>query len=307
MSIRPTPTTGTLDGLSFGTGVDVDGYSLAVQQWNGWRDSAPGAAQIENKTQDDGAYRGPNYVGAKRMTLVGVGHSTSALKLELLLDKISGILQGSGSTFPLVRNELTRTLTIWVEKDGAIQTRERPDGHHCYFSIPLVAKDPFKYTADNLTQSTQIASAPADGIQWGGGGAGGAAGSTGIEWNGPAAITGLVYQTTSGSGGVIRLTNAGTRKAPIKFEVSGGLATNPTITRVDTGDVIRWGSTVPAGSKLNIDTKTGRTTLDGADVGALLTDSDFFFVPRNSSIDVIFSADIGATATLFGTNANVYG
>lgn len=305
MALKTTVTTGTLDGLSFGTGVDASGFSLVVNKWQGWDDSPPAVPTIQNKLNADGAFQGPDWRGAKSLSLVCTGFSESVVNRELLLSKIAGICVGAKKIFPLTRVERTRTLTIWVKLDGAITQDPRPDGHHVFFTVPLVAADPYKYTADNPIATTGLASLPSDGIQWGG-----PAGVTGIEWGGPAAVTGLVYQTDSGVSGVLRLTNSGTVEAPIKMQFSPTV-TNPQVVNIQTGQIIRWAGAVSGIDPLKINTKTGATTLGGINVAAGLSDNDFFGVPPSAGgipgfVDIVYTATSGSGTLFTASNANVF-
>jgi hypothetical protein len=294
--------TGSLDGLSFGTGPDGDGWSLVVNKWNGWYDSPPGVADITPRPDASGSYRGRNLARAKRFTLECTARSESPDTRELLMDKIVSILTDEDTTYPLVRNEITRTLMIWVERDGSVVPIPLGD-RHIRFVIPLVASDPYKYTDYNDPQSTPLPSPPTDGILWDGPGPG----VTGTQWDGPGpGITGWQYQTTSGGSGIIKLTNSGTAEAPIEFTISA-TAINPKIVNIQTQQIIRLGATVASPSQVTINTKTGQVLMDAVDVTGLLTNSDFFGVPPRSSVDIAFSADAGSVdSILTARNANVY-
>lgn len=303
MALKTTPTTGTLDGLSFGTGADASGWSLVVNQWDGWDDPSPAPADHEDKPNASGAFRGPNFRKSKPMQLICTGHSESVLTRSELIRKIAAICGDPDTLYPLTRAEPGLSLTIWVELDGMIKINRRPDGKHVVVTIPLKAADGQKYSPDNPASTTGLASPPGDGILWNG-----TPGNTGIEWNGTgiagAAITGLVWQSSPGSPGVMRLINLGTRSAPIRFTFSATV-TDPQIDCVQTGQRIKWIGTV-SGQSLLVDTKTMRATIDGVNVSPLLVNSDRIVVPPNSSIDIAYSAASGSGTQLTGVNANVY-
>lgn len=295
------PITGSLDGLSFGTGPDTDGFSLVVNRWNGWYDSPPASPDITPRPDANGSYRGRNLRRAKRLTLECTAKSDVADSRELLMDKIVSILADPDTTYPLTRNDITRSLTMWVELDGSVVPV--PLGNqHIKFAIPLVAKDPYKYTDYNSAAETGLPVPATDGVQWSGSG-----GITGLEWDGPGpAVTGLVYQSSTGASGVVRVFNSGTADAPVELTVSA-TAVNPKMIVVQTGEILRWGGTVSGASVLSINTKTGRVSLDGADAAGLMTNSNFFKIPRQSFIDIAFSGDPGsAGAILTVRNSNVF-
>jgi hypothetical protein len=300
MALKTTPTTGTLDGLSFGTGPDANGWSLVVNVWKNWDSSSPASAQHEDKPTDNGSYRSPNYRRSKTMQLICTGHSEDATKRAALIRKIQAILGDPDTVYPLTRVDTDGlALTTWVELDGEVGVERRPDGRHLYFDIPVKAADGQKYTADNAGQTTSPVSQSTDGIQWMGTG-----GITGIEWNGPpgSAATGLVWQVNPGNTGTVRLFNSGTRKAPVRLSVDP-TAVNPQIDCVQTNQRVRWAGTVT--STLLINTGTGRVTMGGLNVSGDLSDSDFFFVPPGGFIDLVYSVTSGS-GQLTAVNANVY-
>jgi hypothetical protein len=274
---------------------------LVVNKWNGWYDSPPGGADITPRPDAPGSYRGRNLRRAKRFTLECTGRSESPDTRELLIDKIVSILLDPDSTYPLVRNEVTRSLMIWVELDGPVVPVPLGN-YHVRFVIPLAASDPYKYTDYNDAQSTPLPSPPTDGILWDG-----PAGGTGTQWDGPGpGITGWQYQTTQGVPGILKLTNNGTADAPIEFTISS-TAVNPRITNIQTQQIIRIGTTVGPPSSITINTKTGRVMMDSVDITGLLTNSDFFSVPAKSFVDIAFSADPGSAGSILtARNANVF-
>lgn len=297
------PITATLDGLSFGTGPDSEGFSLVVNKWGGWYSPPPGSPDIMGRPDSSGSYRGRNLRRAKRMILECTGKSESPFTRELLMDKVAAILTDEDTTYPLTRNEMTRSLTIWVELDSDTIPMAPLGGQHFKFAIPLIASDPYKYSELNPAASTPLPSDATDGILWDGPGPG----VTGLQWDGPGpGVTGTIYQTSTGVPGVVRLTNSGTAPAPIEFTITA-TAVNPQLKVVQTQQTIRLGGTVSTPSVLNINTKTGRVMLDSVNVTGLLTSNEFFQVPPRSSIDVAFSADPGSSgAILTARNANVF-
>lgn len=294
--------TATLDGLSFGTGPDSDGFSLVVNRWGGWYSPPPAAPDIVGRPDASGSYRGRNLRRAKRMLLECTGKSESISTRELLMDKVAAILIDEDTTYPLLRNEMTRSLTMWVELDDTIAMA--PLGNqHFRFAVPLIASDPYKYSEMNQAESTGLPTQPTDGILWDGPGPG----VTGIQWDGPGpGVTGLQYQTSVGNSGVIQLTNNGTAEAPIEFTISA-VAVNPKIINIQTQQIIRLGAVIQSPSVVTINTKTGRAMMDSVNVTGLLTNSDFFNVPPKSTIAIAFSADGGSVGSILtARNANVY-
>lgn len=313
MTFPALPRTWLLDGFSFNVGADANGCTTIVDVPE-WDSPPPPKPSIQERAEGDGAYRGPNRMAGQAFTIKGYGQALSPQSRILLRDRLSALCLDKDTLYPLTCTDPARgfPLSVYVERMDQPDIRLLQDGVSVSIDIPLFAADPFKFSQDNTTQSTAPASAGADGILWNGS----PSASGGIEWNGSPTVTGgLIYQSGSGSSGVVRLINTGTREAPILATVTG-TAVNPRLSRVPQPSrglgnaVIRWGGTV-SGS-LVIDTGTERVYLDGIDVSSGLTNTDFFGVPPMDSagnpgyVDIEYSVTSGAGTFLFATNKNVY-
>lgn len=299
--------TWSLDGLSFNTGVDGNGFSFLVKTSKGWKGSPPRRPDLTLRPDSDGAYRGPNYAGPRVVELDGIAQVEPGVSRDALTDALEGLCRGATPLYALVRNERDRALQLLVEVQGSIDIRELPDGATVAWNIQLVASDPRKFSTSVKTASTAIAQAPLDGVLWDG-----TPGNTGVEWDGPAAppITGVVWQASSGVSGVISLDNAGNADTPILFEIQGpvtGTLVQPTITDTTNGHVLTYSGTLIPGDVLTIDTGTGNVRLNGSSGAGQMIRADFFDVPARSTIAVQFSASGPAdTAQLTATWADAY-
>lgn len=307
MAFPALPVTWQLGDLQFNVGPDENDVSR-VASVNGWDGTAPGTPLLTKRVAGHGAYRGPNYRGAKSVELVGWSQVESPELRQAEINRLNGLCFGPNTLFPL-----TQTLadgeqhTMYCELAGEIQVVKLADGLSLKFSVPLVAPDPVRISASNPTQYAALPTPAQGGIAWNGSTA--VTAGTGIEWNGTAAVTGgLIYQTTSGVLGLITLINSGNVDAPITFGItvaSNGLAINPTITRQDTGERLTYAETVQPGSVVTIDTRTGEAFLDGASRGGSLIGS-LLTVPAFGSVDLAFTADVGSSnTTLSASNPNV--
>lgn len=284
-----TVNTWALDGVSFGTGPNASGFAYLVKSSKGWVDGPDPRPDLTARPAADGAFRGSNYNAPRVVELEGLAQCTRRADRDALADTLSGLCRNPDTIYSLVRNEYSRSLALGVERQGRVSVTELPDGCTLLFNIQVVGTDPRKYSTVVKTAVTAISQAALNGIVWDG-----PAGTTGAEWDGPAVpTTGLVWQASSGVSGIVSLTNAGTDSAPIVFTInapSSGTMPTPTLTDITRGFVITYGGTLVPGDVLIIDTKTGRCTLNGNDVGGLLTRADFFQVPARSTIQVQFSA-----------------
>lgn len=294
-----------LDGISFNTGPDGDGFSYLIQTVKGWTGPAPRRPDLSDRPDTNGAYRGPNYQGARVIELEGIARCPSRGTREELADRLSGLCIDPNQLYALIRTEATRTLQAYVEM-AANDVIERPGGCTLMFNFQLIASDPRKYSAAAKSGTTGLAQAALDGAVWDG-----PAGTTGMEWDGPAIpITGAVWQASSGVPGVLALDNAGTASTPILFEITApvtGSLINPTITDTGRGYVITYGGTMMPGDVLTIDTSTGLIQMNGTSAAGQLTRADLFEIPARSTIVVQFSASGPAdTAQLTATWADAY-
>lgn len=297
-----------LDGISFNTGPDADGFSYLVKESKGWVGSAPRRPDLTDRPDTNGAYRGPNYQGARVIELVGIARCPRRADREELADRLSGLCIDSNALFPLSRTEATRTLRAYVEM-AANDVFEMADGCTLGFNLQLIASDPRKYSALTKNGATGIAQAALDGVAWDG-----TPGTpaTGIEWDGPVAppIEGVVWQASSGVPGVLALDNAGTASTPILFEITApvtGSLINPTITDTGRGYMITYGGTLVPGDVLTIDTGTGLILLNGSSASGQLARADLFEIPARSTIVIQFSASGPAdTAQLTATWSDAY-
>lgn len=275
----------TIDTLTFGT--TVDGCYWVVDDPVGWESgSSPRSARTPKPTAD-GSYRGPNWRAEKVYVLNGwvdVPDEVSALRVR---DQLAAVCGNEQILYPLRHTDARsgEDRVAFVELDGEPFVRIRYDQRPLTveFSLQLAAPDPQRYSATLYSKTTKLAADAPGGVQWNG-----PAGTTGIEWNGPSpGNTGVRWQDGAGENGVVSLTNKGTGYSPVILQVAGPVLT-PIIERTDTGEVIQWGGTVPAGSVLEVNTGTGSVRLDGGNQRPLLVRADFFKIPPDATIDVAF-------------------
>jgi hypothetical protein len=296
--------TWTLDGVSFNTGADGNGFAYLVQKATGWAGSAPARPDQTDRPSANGAYRASNYYASRVVELDGVAECSNWADRDALSDSLAGLCADPDTLYPLVRTERTRTLSLLGERMGKVEVVELPDGFSVAFNIQLIANDPRKFSTLVRSASTSIAQAALLGVEWGG-----PAGTTGTEWGGPAGVTGVVWQAGSGTSGVVDLTNDGTSPTPILFTITGptsGTLPMPTIT--DTrGNVLTYNGALSPGDVLTIDTGTGLCLLNGGSVGGQFSRADFFEIPAHTTLSVQFSASGPAdTASLLAQWSDSY-
>jgi len=295
-----------LDGFSFNTGADDNGFSLAASA-KGWDDGRPPRPRLTERPNGDGSYRAPNYRGPKIIELTGIARARSRSDRERLLRKLSAVCPDARTLYPLSKTTAVDTLTAYVELSDTPSVTALADGLTLTFNIQVVAPDGRRYATELKSALAMLAQSSVQGVRWNGPGPS----TTGVRWNGPGpSTTGVIYQASSGTGSIIALDNDGTAPAPILFTInapSSGTMPTPTITNNDTGEVIAYAGTLRTGDVLIINTGTGLALLNGVPVRGLFSRFEPFEVPARSSIAVQFSAGGPAdTATLLGQWSDAY-
>ena len=290
MALPALATTWEIDGFSFNTGADADGFSAVVKTTKGWRGSPPSRPQVTSRPTSSGAYRSPNYYGSRVIELDGIAQAPSRDLREILAERLAGLCADPDLQFQLTCNERTRSLFTYVERQTDIDVTDLSDGFTVSFNIQVIATDPRKFSMLVKSAHAFIAQAALGGVQWDGP----AVPTTGTQWNGPASpITGLVWQDSSGVSGIMALDNDGTASAPIQFTITApvtGTLPQPSITDITNSHALTYTGTLVPGDVMTIDTATGLVLVNGvAAAGQLI--GDLFEIPRLSTIQVQFAAN----------------
>lgn len=296
-----------LDGFSFNTGADARGYSLLMKTHKGWDDGRPARPRLTERPNGDGFYRSPNYRGGKVVELSGLARAGSRADREVLKRLLNSVCAEPNTLYALSKTTRVDTLTAYVELADAPVVADLPDGLTLTFNIQVVAPDGRRYATELKNAEARLEQAGVEGVYWNGP----APGSTGTEWNGPGpATTGVVYQASSATGSTIALDNDGTAPAPVLFTItapSTGTLPTPTITRIDTGEVIAYSGTMVVGDVLTINTGTGLALLNGVPVRGAFSRFEPFEIPKAATIAVQFSAGGPAdTAALLAQWSDAY-
>lgn len=281
----------SLDGVTFNDGPHADtGFSYLVKTSKGWRGSPTRRPDNAARPNANGLYRGPNYAGGRVVELDGIAQAGSRYDRDGLCDTLEGLCGDPFALYDLVRQEPSRSLKLRVELNAGVSVLELPDGVTVAFNVQLLAIDGRKFDTQTEQASTTLAQAPLDGVLWNG-----TPGTTGTEWQGPATDpnTGLVYQASAGTPGLLVCRNDGTQPAPIIFTITCGPSNTlvrPTLIDTATGSVIQYAGTLVPGDVLTVDTGTGLVRLNGAAGAGQLARADYFDIPARSSSVVQFTA-----------------
>jgi hypothetical protein len=296
-----------LDGFQFNVGPDAQGHSTVVDVAE-WDDGADPKPRFTERDEGDGAYFAPNYRAGKAMRIKGLAQALSPGAREDLRDRLAGLCMGASTLYPLTCHNPYRSsgaLTMWVSLYDQPALRRQVDGVSLTIDIPVFAPTPWKFSTPNAPVSTQQASPGLDGILWNGS----PSASGGIEFNGsPTVSGGLIYESGAGSTGSMRLFNSGNKEAPIMFTITSE-ALNPVLTAVQTQQRLRWPGLITGPNYLTIDTDTTNVTLgSSADfrTSVVLAEANFFKVPANGFLDVVYGHDLISGSQAIAVSSNVY-
>lgn len=222
--------------VAIGTFVaDSDGSDFrATQSLAGWEDSAPVRLDVQDRAQQDGGWDAPGTYGARVISHQGVVQQASRAAALAVLDDLQALTPHTVHEFLVddpflgVRSAMVRVMT------GATVEWSAPNRFR--YSIQLLAPDPLKYGPEVFEQTSLTAT---------GGGAG-------LAY--PLAYP-LDYGLAPGvTPGAITVANAGTASYFPRLRIDGGTlgVTNPVVTLVETGDVVRFNGMVAPGQHLDI-------------------------------------------------------
>jgi hypothetical protein len=238
----------------------------------GWYDAPSSKSGPDSRPQAHGSFGvAVNYRGSRVVSVEGSYAGGSMADAEVARQQLAALqADGSPATFKYTEPSLgSRTLNGAVLVNGPT-IPARLFSPFFTFAFDVLAPDPKKY-GDEVTNSTGL---PVPG--------------TGITYP----ITYPLAYGTPGADGRVTIRNTGTTESYPTFEVSGALVGGFSLVEVGTGRQIRFVRDIPDGSKVVINSRTGRAYIDvpANDVSAFLTVTDWWAVPAGGSSVVQFSA-----------------
>ena len=287
-------------GLSFNTGVkDANGCAYWVTDEKGWSDGPPPRPISTGKPYSQGAFNGPDFYGARVITLYGHVAAPTTLARRAAEHTISAAFSDPLNLSELHCTEETGELLANVRLDQNVTITRNPGGYDFDWSIQLAAPDPRKYSA-TVQQSTTNLPMAANGLDWITGG--------GLDW-----ITGggLTWGTVT-SNGQVSMTNAGTADTWPTFVIAanGNVLSSPGITILFNGNVLFYNNTLQANDILTITTNPANRSvlLNGlTDMRRFLTTAQWTSVAAGTTVIAAFSSAVyTSTATLTAKWSNAY-
>lgn len=253
--------------------------------------SGPGVKTFQmERPFGTGAYRARSYRKGRVVDLQGFCQAPDRVTRESARNLLLGLFP-LGEQEPMTVYDGISTRVLTVELNDVVQVDIWEDGLGFDWKLVLFAADPRLLDMSVQSASATVVSVSTDGLDWATGG--------GLNW-----ASGL-YWGTSGSTGVIAMTNSGTATTYPVFKVTGPI-TNPTFTNPATGDVIGYTGTVTAGQTLTIDNSpfTSTVNLNGIDRSGALSSASWIDLLPNSTTVVQFAGS--GTGVLTATWQNAY-
>lgn len=267
-----------LGGITINGSTDANGCDWILTKESGWFASPAVKTARVDRPAARGLFRGNEFRGGRVMTLGGTLSAPSVNALRAAQRALGGVCPNPRIQYPLTVIEESG-LSLWanVALDGEILTTPI-SALSVDFSIQLVAPDPRKFSSTPTTFATLLATAGTGGVMY--------------------PVTYPVAYGVPGAPGALVLTNNGTAEADPLCVLKGPL-TNPSLVRADTGDTVTYNGTLGATDTVTIDFSTGNVTLNGVNRRALVSALQWFSVPAQSSINLMFrSASLADTGTL---------
>jgi hypothetical protein len=259
----------------------------------GWFDSPPFSSPVQQLGNSDYASWAERFPReARELKITGTCFANGKYRAHLARERLFTYWGDPNRVFNLVVDEPTVSKMMEVRLNGPILAPWRDSvgrARGFKFEIPLVAKDPLKYSVDMISDQTS----PVTGGQ-----------NAGLTM--PITMPVVFAQTVAPtSGGVARLVNLGNEaSAPISRITGGDLDAGWKIVNEDDGGKTLWvDQALKATDELILNHKTGDATLNGSSVDVRLYGTWFNLVPGQNRIKLITQTNTNAILTVSGRHA----
>ena len=254
-------------GFTMSAGAGSRGFFIA--DLPGWGDSPTPVIDLKNRPNSNGSFSpGEVFFGPKTFSVEGSYWGETVVQASEAKRQLVA-LAASGRSFPLTVTEETgtRTMMVWIaSRVGVPAALFDP---YFKFDFDVVAVDPRKY-GPTVIQSTGLPVA-AGGLSWP------------LVWP--------INWGAVGSRSRVTNTNTGTTDAHEQFTITGGLLNGFTLTQIGTDREISYDGSIPEGSYVTVDSRTGAVLINGeSDRSGLLVKSDWWSIPPGGTSTVRFTA-----------------
>jgi hypothetical protein len=241
-----------LDGLRFNDGVDADGVQWVVESEVGWSGTTSPRTARTPRPGGHGSYRSPVYRGERIVELTCWAAATTWEARRRAEHRLAALCSEPGRLYPLLCTEEIGDLTADVELDDVIDPIIKPGGYVLEFAIQIAAPDPRKY-APWISGEAELPDEPTGGLD--------ATTAGGLD----ATTAGGLDAGGVGPTGLVTITNTGNAPSSplVQFDAGTADLVNPELADIVTGDVLRYGGTVPAGQSVWINTSEHQSQHSG--------------------------------------------
>jgi len=273
---------------------DAGGVMRAFSILKGWEGGGPVKGQSLERAQSDGAFAERAFRAGRTIVLGGVTECpTRALAAAEALS-LSALL-GDGSFGDFVVDD-PDMVTLRSSVRHGIEPMVEWDNHYMIeWQFGFLAPDPLRY-GDWVTASTGFL-VVSGGLRFP------------LYSDGDGADLGALDYGVSSTTGTLTLTNPGTATTPIQHVIAGPVdADGFDIINTATGRRLTYQGSIPTGSSLVLDGRTGAVLLDGqSERGTLLTSRDWPVCAAGASVSLFFRYRGGiADGTLTSSLAPAY-
>lgn len=263
--------TALLGGLTFS---NQPGAKYTIREIAGWFGPPPEKTNVVERPNADGAFGVDRFYRAARpITIAGLVIGEGDGFDDWL--QLSAVMS-AGRPDALTVIDPTGAKSSLVKIVGSGSDLQPLVNGMAQYVLSLVAFDPVKY-GEPVVSSVGV---PA---------AGG-----GLEY--PLHADGVLEYGAVGELGRVTVENTGTAKTFPFITVLGGVADGFRISRLDTGEAVRYDRAVPDGTVVTLDFRTGTVLVDGvSDASSSVSEAQFFGVEPGLSVEVQFTP-LGATS-----------
>lgn len=246
-------------------GVELDGVTLVYDRLSGWHLGGGVESHMEDRPGRDGTFDGPTYRRARVIVVEGWAVAETRAQLMATVDSLAALLgNGQLGAFTVADPDLGDR-TAMVRLSATPEASEWTDTT-VRWQLTFTAPDPRKYGPEAVFR-------------------------TGLRVGGTGLLYPLRYPLDYGeppSGGSITFSNNGNASVEPIITVSGPLSQGFEIVYAETGQRLRYETSV--GSDVVLDCDAGTVSTQGQQRATYLTVREWFSIPAHSVATLSFSS-----------------
>lgn len=278
----------SLPGLTLGQPwfTDDNGTRWTLTGHTGFRDGPPMRTTFAARTLGAGSYDGPAFPDQRVYTASATARAASPLERDRVYHTL-GALLSDGAKAPIVFTDLMGSFQAQVRKSDK-PAITLAGNTWVDFSLQFTAPDP--RLIDVLIGKRKASTPLAQALGTGGVQYRGPDGTSGVQFRGPDGTSGVIYGVPGAPGTMLLDNSQGTAPADIVFTIKGPCV-RPKISTAQYA--LAYNGNLGPTDQLVISSGllSSSVRLNGANRRPLLTQADFFLIPKGSTLAVRFTAD----------------